>query len=303
MRKWLVFILGICFLIGAANGEKKSPRYYGISPCLIASIEYVKTDSIVEKDTVVVRKDTIPLGTGMLVSKPVDHQKFLNFLATCYHVIKGIKVDDIFFRISTWEQKPLFIPLKELCERKCYGTYLDQDNDLAVFQIYGQWKQEDIGGFSTKLFAKVDEYYEGNYIHYLGFPLGLGSGRVMHPVLRLGVVSYVNFENVTKRPKKFLIEATAFGGNSGSPVFTSPFGFQFNEKGKGVEKEEFNVFMGLIEAYVPSQEKLISSIDGKIVGIRREHSGLSYVIPAWKIQAAVDSCHHYYDQCLKRDDK
>ena len=118
---------------------------------------------------------------------------------TCYHVIEGIEIDDIFLRMLSLEEEKLFIPLKSLLNKKCYGKYINKDIDLAVFQIYGKYKEESILGRSVESFAKVDDYFEGNYIHYLGFPLGIGSGEIIHPVFRSGVVSYVNFYNIKEK--------------------------------------------------------------------------------------------------------
>ena len=55
----------------------------------------------------------------------------------------------------------------------------------------------------------------GDELYFVGFPLGIGTGRKLEPVIRSGSVAWLSLES-----DEFLIDALSYGGNSGSPVFS-----------------------------------------------------------------------------------
>ena len=116
----------------------------------------------------------------------------------------------------------------------------------------------------------------GSNIVIVGFPLGLGThANVNYPFVRQGIISQIepwfdgNSENI-------IIDANAYPGSSGSPVFAKPG-----------QAGEFRL-LGVIEGYIPYRDTLISAQTGQTMLITQENSGLAYVIPVEYIEETIE---------------
>jgi S1-C subfamily serine protease len=147
----------------------------------------------------------------------------------------------------------------------------DETHDLALLEIEG-------AGLPALQLGDSESVREGQEIAFTGFPLGMALG--LYPVTHRGIVSAItpaaqpmpraNELNTLQLSRmrsgfdSFQLDATAYPGNSGSPVF---------ELGQGR-------IVGVINSVVvkETRESLLS-----------QPSGITYAVPAKYIQQLFDS--------------
>ncbi|MBB5018322.1 S1-C subfamily serine protease [Chitinivorax tropicus] len=155
------------------------------------------------------------MGTGFVVADG-------NTIITNSHVIPRVVASD--------QQEKLGIVIRQ-DDRTIFreGTVLVQDpsHDLAVIKIAGS-------GLPTLALGDSDSIREGQRIAFTGYPIGMALG--LHPATHLGYVSAISpivlpamnsrqlDPRVVNRLKQgsfniLQLDATAYPGNSGSPVF------------------------------------------------------------------------------------
>lgn len=148
---------------------------------------------------------------------------------------------------------------------------LDAEHDIALLRIDGT-------PLPTLTLADSDTLREGATIAFTGFPLGLLLG--LHPATHRGIVSAITpFVIPTISPRQldaktvrrmarpfyvFQLDATAYPGNSGSPIYDPETGAVYGVLNSVFVKE--------------SRENLL-----------KQPSGISYAIPANFIRELLDS--------------
>jgi hypothetical protein len=114
---------------------------------------------------------------------------------------------------------------------------------------------------------------------FTGYPLDIMvNGN--QPLLRRGTIAGV--DTVKNR---IYLDADAFGGSSGSPVFInfdSPLHHEF-------QKTYGQIFIGMIAGYVPFQKWLVDRETGRPEMRQTENSGIAVVVPAETIKLFADS--------------
>ena len=116
---------------------------------------------------------------------------------------------------------------------------------------------------------------EGNVVVVVGFPLGLGShASIIYPFVRQGIVSQVQ-PWIDGNSDSIVVDASAYPGSSGSPVFVRP---------EGTDESRL---LGILTSYIPYREELISVQTGDVMSISQENSGLAHVTPVEFIEEAI----------------
>jgi hypothetical protein len=157
--------------------------------------------------------------------------------------------------------------------------------DVAIIPFGIDLQKDDVKVIPDNLFLLSDRIFELYDVFFLSYQPGIEPQRKISPVIRSGIISIINND------KSFYIDASAFPGNSGSPVFLKPSPIRFNEKG-GVSIGDNSLggkFVGIIGEYVPYREIAISTQTGRPRVIFEENTGLSKVWSVEFINEILDS--------------
>lgn len=150
----------------------------------------------------------------------------------------------------------------------------NKEVDIAIIP-FGMNPEDDVKTIPETLFLGADDLFVLYDVFFLAYQPGVLPQNRISPIIRSGVISLINDD------KTFYIDASAFPGNSGSPVFLKPSALSFNEKTFHIGGFKFGGrFVGIIGEYVPYQEFAISSQTGRTRIVFEENTGLSKV---WSI--------------------
>jgi len=149
----------------------------------------------------------------------------------------------------------------------------DKNVDIAIIPFGLYPEKDDVKTIPDELFLSTDRLFELYDVFFLSYqPGGIHLQKRISPVIRNGTISLINDD------KTFYIDAFAFPGNSGSPVFLKPSPIRFDEKGISIGGDQLGgKFIGIIGEYIPYQEVAISTQTGRPRVIFEENTGLSRV--------------------------
>lgn len=243
---------------------------------------------IIKKTTVFIgeynsKKEPVYHATGFLVSiKNIFH------LVTAKHVIMemiddkftGKLLDDnyqVFF--NSKDGKLLSRSLNEIKNQyKVNWIYDSNPNiDLAMIPFAIDTLHDDLRVIPDNFFLSSNKIYEVYDVFFVSFQPGLQSRNKINPIIRIGAVSLKNED------KSFFIDAFAFPGNSGSPVFLKPSFIRSDNPGTvNLGGDPYaNKFIGVIGEYLPYQEVAISVQTQRPRVVFEENTGLSKV---WSVE-------------------
>lgn len=144
--------------------------------------------------------------------------------------------------------------------------------DIAIIPFGLDPQKDDVRVISEELFLTTDRLFELYDVFFLSYQPGIESQRRIAPVLRKGTISLLNDDNT------FYIDAFAFPGNSGSPVFLKPSPIRFDKEGISIGGDPLGgKFIGIIGEYIPYQEFAISEQTGRPRVMFEENTGISRV--------------------------
>jgi len=129
-------------------------------------------------------------------------------------------------------------------------------------------------------------------ITFVGYPNGIWDRKNYTPILRRGTTAThyaIDFEN----EKKFLIDASVFGGSSGSPVFLYNSG-SFSKKGGGLMAGSRLYLLGIVAAvfFRNSVNEIVSipiPTSNKNVSVGQEMIDLGIVFKASTITETIEA--------------
>jgi len=225
-------------------------------------------------------------GTGFLVN--ISN---VFFLVTAKHVIVNPQKDNFqdkgmlaFFNGKDGKKRPLSIDSLKDNYHFQWIFHQNKNVDIAMLPFGIDPENDDLLAIADSSFLST-ELYEGYDIFFLTYHPELGLHTKVTPLLRNGTISLINGDNT------FLIDAAAFPGNSGSPVFLKPSAIRYNEQGNFVMgKDELGgKFLGIIGSYVPYQDVAVSTQTGQPRVIFQENTGLSMVWSVSFIKEIMES--------------
>lgn len=151
----------------------------------------------------------------------------------------------------------------------------DTEVDVAIIPFAIDEDEDDILVIPDDLFLLVNNICELYDVFFLSYQPGIEPINKISPIFRSGIISIIN------NNKTFYIDASAFPGNSGSPVFTKPSPITFSKDGISIGGDQTGgKFIGIIGRYIPYREVAISAQTGRARVIFEENTGLSKV---WSI--------------------
>ena len=119
---------------------------------------------------------------------------------------------------------------------------------------------------------------EGDVIYSLGFPMGIVNVKHSYPICRMGCISSISSAYDGLNPIDFIVDAQSFPGNSGGPIVIK------SQQQTDATKVKL---IGVLCAYIPYQEVLISQQTQKARSTMEENSGLTIVHPVDRILDVV----------------
>jgi len=163
----------------------------------------------------------------------------------------------------------------------------NKDVDVAIIPFRLVPSQDDVKVIPDSLFLALDGVFELNDVFFLSFQPGLESEAEIEPIIRSGVVSMIGDDG------SFYLDAAAFPGNSGSPVFLRPSPMRYNREGQGVSlygKDPLGgKFIGIIGDYVAYRDVAVSAHTGAPRIVFEENTGLSKVWSVTFIEEIIGS--------------
>ena len=226
------------------------------------------------------------VGTGFLVGFHHDNDEA--YLITNKHVVQ--------------DQEILFIRFNSLdgSSAKDYPLIIKNEKGLIQFSFHPN-NEIDIVAVSLNLeflksnnslfdFYDLDneaytldqmeqnQIHEGSLVYALGFPMNLVDQDHQYPICRLGCISRISNAFDVENAVDFLVDAQTFPGNSGGPIVS---------RGECAKTNQKMGLLGILKAYIPYREVLVSLQTHLQRSIMEENSGLTVVHPVDRIIEVV----------------
>jgi hypothetical protein len=256
-----------------------------------------------------IRKTTVFLGNLTQKKEPdFNATGFLLLIQGVYHLAtaKHIVMDSATGKFIDREMR-VFFNLKngrigsrrlEKTKRDFGVNWIFHENDevdIAIIPILLEEEKDDVLTIPDDMFLSIDELFEVCDIFFLSYQPGVQPQKRISPIIRSGTISLINED------KTFYIDASAFPGNSGSPVFLKPLPIRFGRKGDVAQAPVSTGdialgpdplggrFIGIVGGYIPYQEIAISTQTRRPRIIFEENTGLSKVWPIDFIREILES--------------
>lgn len=224
-------------------------------------------------------------GTGFLTKSPLDPNKLV--LTTTKHLVQGARELELQIPILDSndviiETCKLMVPLYKDTVIQYYTPESDLDFSLVIINKQLLRSSHDIVWFSSLSYShyiEMKNLIAGQSVLFAGYPLDLTVNQNQALLRKDTIAGIDTIKDI------IYLDADAFGGSSGSPVFVnydSPVHFEFLEKHK-------EILVGVIAGYKPFVKKFRNIETGKIEMIQTENSGIAIVVPAEKIRIFADS--------------
>jgi hypothetical protein len=160
----------------------------------------------------------------------------------------------------------------------------NKDVDIAIIPFGLDPQKDDVKTIPESMFLDTERLFELYDVFFLSYQPGIQSHKKVLPVIRDGTISVMNDD------KTFYIDAFAFPGNSGSPVFLKPSPIRFDQGGISIGGDQLGgKFIGIIGEYLPYQEVAISTQTGRPRVVFEENTGLSKVWSVNFIKQIIES--------------
>lgn len=156
--------------------------------------------------------------------------------------------------------------------------------DIAIIPFGLDPQKDDIKIIPDNLFLPSDRLFELYDVFFLSYQPGVKFEKRISPIFRSGTISIINED------KTFYIDASAFPGNSGSPVFLKPSPIRFDENRISIGGDQLGgKFIGIIGSYIPYEEVAISVQTGRPRVVFEENTGLSKVWSVGFVREIIES--------------
>jgi hypothetical protein len=163
-------------------------------------------------------------------------------------------------------------------------VHANPDVDIAIIPWPLDLTNDDVRVVPEELFTKSERIFELYDIFFLSYQPGIETAAKIAPVFKTGTVSLINDD------RSFYINASAFPGNSGSPVFLKPSPMRFDEDNVPAAGNNLDgTFIGIVGNYITYQEVAVSVQTKRPRIVFEENTGLSKVWPVEFIQEILNS--------------
>jgi hypothetical protein len=245
------------------------------------------------------KNEFIPNGTGFFVCVETNREKSdtcITYLVTAKHVLQQQDgksfFSEVFIRLNKKGGTVEMLPLKLITDGEKKNIFFHEDStvDLAVINALPNPQLYDFKILPDNFITTKEDFQklnirEGSEVFFSGLFIRHMGEQKNYPIVRFGKVALVTDEKIDWNGDKvelYLIEATTYGGNSGSPVFfyagieREPGKLIFSKSGAllklaGVMKGFFN------------ESGTIQFIETSKIPVASLNSGIAGVIPSYKL--------------------
>lgn len=255
--------------------------------------------------TVVLGVTTTPsqvtwFATGFIVGRyegtdENGQKKYTTYLITNKHVVKDCNA--LHLQFNSANGTSLSTTTLKKGKQLNYSGHPDPEIDIIAnrINVNGAIENGAIVSFFqlddqalNKNAMKTTGVAEGTLVYALGFPISLDNGLVdsisKAPVCRLGCISRIEHLYHNNNAKFFIIDAATYPGNSGGPVINRPEMISITN----TPRNDTANLIGIVSAYIPYREQLMSTQTQRIRMINEENSGLTVVYPVDYIAKVVE---------------
>jgi len=243
------------------------------------------------------------IGTGFLYgayikASPPPEKWYHVFLITSRHVLEGEQKLQIKFNSAVRSGSQDFsVPLRDRSGRRLWTVHSDSAVDLAAVFIDGNYIRSKNMRFA---FFKDDEdaltvgglksegVTEGDGVFVLGYPMALVQPKWQAAICRKGCVARIQ-DVLVAGTGEFLVDATVFPGNSGSPVILRPEATAI----PGTKTASAARVIGVVCAYLPYQDVAVSQQTQMPRITFDENSGLTSVIPMDRVNELMTTARRH----------
>lgn len=244
-------------------------------------------------------------GTGFFINHMVDGAHHM-FIVTNKHVINGTSIGVINLLQGYKDQHVLTgsftMPIPEYAWLPRWYGHPDDNVDIAIYPFYPLLDFANFSGFEpflrcidTSMIPDSQQIAELDAIEpvvFVGYPNGLWDKKNFLPIVRRGTTAtplQVDFEG----SPKFLIDASVFGGSSGSPVFIHNQRGWSNKNGVVSDEPRF-LFVGVIaEVFARTYANEIKAIPiptgERLVAVSTETIDLGVAFKARVVLETIES--------------
>jgi hypothetical protein len=141
----------------------------------------------------------------------------------------------------------------------------------------------DVLVFPRSLFSAAEDIRLLDEVFFLSFQPGAVEENRVTPVARVGAISRLNVDGT------YLIDGSAFPGNSGSPVFLRPVPARYGSHGLQLGDPLALRFVGVIGSYIPYNDVAVSLQTKEVRVVFQENTGLSLVFPVGLVRLLIES--------------
>nr|WP_288935724.1 trypsin-like peptidase domain-containing protein [uncultured Allomuricauda sp.] len=238
-----------------------------------------------------------PQGTGFFVSVVDEARKNGSiYFATAKHVIQNdsTQLDTIYIRLNDKIGASQYVRIRIIREglQKNVFFHPDKTVDLAVFTEIPSLDDFDFKFLDSELILSKDSdnglrVHEGAEVYFTGMFTPYTGGKSIYPITRFGRVALVTDEKVmwaNGLTNLYLVEATTYWGNSGSPVFFILNVFdEDNSKPTWEKKVKFaGVMSGFFNQKVPLQYVKTGVLPTSVTNL-----GIAAVVPSYYLEEII----------------
>ncbi len=222
-------------------------------------------------------------------------KKYTTYLITNKHVVKDCNA--LHLQFNSANGTSLSTTTLKKGKQLNYSGHPDPEIDIIAnrINVNGAIENGAIVSFFqlddqalNKNTMKTTGVAEGTLVYALGFPISLDNGLVdtisKAPVCRLGCISRIEHLYHNNNAKFFIIDAATYPGNSGGPVINRPEIISITN----TPRNDTANLIGIVSAYIPYREQLMSTQTQRIRMINEENSGLTVVYPVDYIAEVVE---------------
>ena len=230
--------------------------------------------------------------TGFVVGELNDERRYNLFLVSNKHVLDhGYKKIVVRFNVvGGVEAKDYDIELISDAGEKLFSVHPQAGVDVACLMINPHVLEKDVGDVNAFFLDKhaltreamvENEVVEGSLVYSLGFPSGLVGLHSKSPLCRIGCISRIA---ESYGDEGYLIDIQNFPGGSGSPIINK----LDNSFLKGTTNYNKTALIGILSAYIPYQDILVSQQTGENMQITRENSGIAIAYTVNAIKQTIE---------------
>lgn len=236
------------------------------------------------------------IGTGFLMGRKeeTDTTKSTLYIITNKHVVNGEEALWVRFNCQgNVGVQDMFMELMKNGNKK-YSEHPNPSVDVIAVQIV---PQVILNNKLSLSFIDVDDHSltlqkmqdtgidEGSLVYALGFPMNLVNDEVKAPICRIGCISRIADAFINpQKTSSYLVDAQVFPGNSGGPIISRPEYISINNTPSNSSAN----LIGVLSAYIPYRDTLISQQTHQNIMIREENSGLTVVHPVDRIKEVIE---------------